>query len=105
MLVSGTFAVVVGPDIDPYNLTDVLIAMVTRTQPKKDFIFNECGGALVLDPSAPRGPQGNTLLSEQVGIDATIKVPERDSEFPKVARPSREQLEDIAAKIGHLLKQ
>lgn len=99
------YVVVVGPDIDPYNLTDVLIAMVTRTQPKKDFIFNECGGALVLDPSAPRGPQGNTLLSEQVGIDATIKVPERDSEFPKVARPSREELENIAAKIGHRLKQ
>jgi UbiD family decarboxylase len=99
------YVVVVGPDIDPYNLTDVLIAMVTRTQPKKDFIFNEVGGALVLDPSAPRGPQGNTLLSEQVGIDATIKVPERDAEFPKVARPSTEQVENIAAKVGHLFRK
>jgi 4-hydroxy-3-polyprenylbenzoate decarboxylase/2,5-furandicarboxylate decarboxylase 1 len=95
------YVVVVGPDIDPYNLTDVLIAMVTRTQPKKDFIFNEYGGALVLDPSAPRGPQGNTLLSEQVGIDATIKQPERDADFPRVARPGREALERIAAKVGH----
>ena len=98
------YVVVVGPDIDPYNLTDVLIAMVTRTQPIKDFIFNEHGGALVLDPSAPRGPQGNTLVSEQVGIDATIKQPERDAEFPKVARPTSEQLDSIASKIGHHLK-
>jgi 4-hydroxy-3-polyprenylbenzoate decarboxylase len=95
------YVVVVGPDIDPYDLNDVLIAMVTRTQPIKDFLFNEFGGALVLDPSAPKGAQGNTLVSEQVGIDATIKVPERDAEFPGVARPTRAQIDALAARIGH----
>jgi 4-hydroxy-3-polyprenylbenzoate decarboxylase len=99
------YVVVVGPDIDPYNLTDVLIAMVTRTQPKRDFMFNEYGGALVLDPSAPRGPQGNTLITEQVGIDATIKVPEAGSEFAKVARPSREEMDSIAKKFASYIKK
>jgi len=96
------FVVVVGPDIDPYNLTDVLIAIVTRTQPKQDFMFNEYGGAIVLDPSAPRDVQGNTLITEQVGIDATIKTPERTAEFPEVARPSREEIDKISKKVAHL---
>ena len=30
-----------------------------------------------------------------------IKSPERGKEFPKVARPGRDQLERIAKKIGH----
>ncbi|MGH7907873.1 MAG: UbiD family decarboxylase domain-containing protein [Candidatus Binataceae bacterium] len=99
------YVVVVGPDVDPYNLTDVLIAMVTRTQPKRDFVFNEYGGALVLDPSAPRGPQGNTLVTEQVGIDATIKVPEAGAEFARLARPTRDQIDRIARKVGPLIKE
>ncbi len=37
----------------------------------------ESGQAFVLDPSAPKGPQGFPTTSEQMGIDATIKVPER----------------------------
>ena len=71
-------------------------------QPITDTIPNPKGAAL-LDPSAPRGPQGNTPVSEQLGIDATIKVPERFDDYPLVA-DAKPDLVDIVkeklAKIG-----
>ena len=81
-----------------------MIAMVTRTQPIQDYMFSKHGGAIILDPSAPRDVQGNTLITEQVGIDATIKTPERTAEFPKVPRPSREAMDSISKKVAHLFR-
>ncbi|MBI3091321.1 MAG: UbiD family decarboxylase [Candidatus Tectomicrobia bacterium] len=98
------YVVVVGPDIDPYSLDEVIWALNTRVQPKSDTIFNDKGQVLYFDPSALATPQGNTVTSEQLGIDATFKLPERFTKLHQVpARPPKEAMEKIKAKVAPYL--
>ena len=91
--------IVVGPDVDPYDMDQVAWALATRVQPLTDTIQNTKGAAL-LDPSAPRGPQGNTPVSEQLGIDATIKVPERFDDYPLVANADPKVVKVVKDKLA-----
>jgi 4-hydroxy-3-polyprenylbenzoate decarboxylase len=93
------YVIVVGPDVDPYDMDQVAWALATRVQPITDVIQNHKGAAL-LDPSAPRGPQGNTPVSEQIGIDATIKVPERFTDYPLVANADPAVVEAVKQKLA-----
>ncbi len=95
------YVIVVGPDVDPFDMDQVMWALATRVQPITDTIPNAKGAAL-LDPSAPRGPQGNTPVSEQLGIDATIKVPERFDEYPLVANAHPDLVEAVKQKLAPL---
>ena len=88
--------IVVGPDVDPYDLSSVEWAVMSRVQPYSDSIINKSGQAFVDDPSAPVGPQGIPLTSEQVGIDATIKVPERFETYREVSDADPEDVARIA---------
>ncbi|MDX2499009.1 MAG: UbiD family decarboxylase [Deltaproteobacteria bacterium] len=92
--------VVVGPDVDPYDLTSVEWAIMTRVQPVSDTIMNPHGQAFVDDPSAPITAAGFPAVSEQMGIDATIKVPERFNEYREVSQADPEEV----ARIAELLK-
>lgn len=92
--------VVVGPDIDPYDLNSVEWAIMTRVQPVSDTVMNPAGQAFVDDPSAPITPAGFPAVSEQMGIDATIKVPERFSEYREVSQADP----DDVARIAELLR-
>jgi UbiD family decarboxylase len=92
------YVIVVGPDVDPYDMDQVTWALATRVQPLTDVIPNK--GAALLDPSAPRGPQGNTPVSEQVGIDATVKVPERFPDYPLVANADPAMVEDVCRRLA-----
>ena len=92
------FVIVVGPDIDPFDMDQVMWALSTRVQPISDVIVNQKGAAL-LDPSAPEGLQGNRPVSEQVGIDATIKVPERFTEYAPVAEAPAERVKEVKSKL------
>jgi 3-polyprenyl-4-hydroxybenzoate decarboxylase len=76
---------VVGPDVNPYDWNSIEWAIMTRVQPYSDTIINRSGQAYLLDPSAPKGEQGVPMVGEQIGIDATIKVPERFKEYPEAA--------------------
>ena len=58
---------------------------------------------MLLDPSATRNEQGAASISEQMGIDATIKVPERFNEYAVVSDASEEDVAAIAKKVGDLL--
>lgn len=78
--------VVVGPDVNPYDLQAVEWAIQTRGQPYSDILINRSGQAIVLDPSAPKGTQGFALQSEQMGIDALIKIPERFTDYAEVSQ-------------------
>jgi UbiD family decarboxylase len=101
------YVIVVGPDVDPYNLEKVIWAMSFRAQPISDSLLNNSGPAHIMDPSAPLGPQGTRLRSEQMGIDATTKVPERFLKYPRVAEPLIERpktIEKIRKKISPLFK-
>ncbi|MFL2769654.1 MAG: UbiD family decarboxylase domain-containing protein [Rhodospirillaceae bacterium] len=100
---SAKMVIVVGPDVDPNNWNDIDFAIMTRVQPWSDVIVNRSGPAMLLDPSATRNEQGAASVSEQMGIDATIKVPERFNEYAQVSDATDEEVAAIAAKVGDLL--
>lgn len=58
----------VDDDIDVHNMDDVLWALTTRTDPRRDMIFIENAPTDTLDPSSPL-----LNLGSKVGIDATTK--------------------------------
>jgi UbiD family decarboxylase len=95
--------IVVGPDVDPYDLDSVEWAIQTRVQPVSDTILNHSAQAMVLDPSAPKGPHGFGVKSEQIGIDATIKVPERFDDYAEVSQADPEKVAAIAEKFKDIL--
>jgi len=95
------FFIAVGPDIDPYDLRDVLFALNTRCQPISDAIFIPKGGGM--DPSCTRGPRGRPMFGEQALLDALIKVPERLPDHPQRTDPLSQELkaiEEMRQKIG-----
>jgi UbiD family decarboxylase len=98
---TAKIVVVVGPDVDPYDLNSVEWAIMTRVQPVSDTIMNASGQAFVDDPSAPVTAAGFPAVSEQMGIDATMKVPERFDEYREVSQADP----DDVARIAELLKE
>jgi UbiD family decarboxylase len=103
---TAKYVIVVGPDVDPYKLDQVVWAMSTRCQPYSDSVINRSGEAFALDPSAYEipGPFTGKVKSEQMGIDALIKIPERFNEYPPVCEPSKEAVKKIEAKIKDIFK-
>jgi len=101
---TAKFVIVVGPDVDPYDLSAVEWALQTRVQPKSDTIINESAQAMVLDPSATKGDQGFAVTSEQLGIDATIKIPERFTDYAPVSQANPIAVREIARKLGDALR-
>ncbi|MCX5905376.1 MAG: UbiD family decarboxylase [Proteobacteria bacterium] len=99
------FVVVVGPDINPYDIQEIGWALWTRCQPIRDSISQKVL-AMFEDPSVPEeleGPQKNKLIGEVIGFDALIKVPEYYPKFQKVVEPSKEEVEKISAKLSQEL--
>jgi 3-polyprenyl-4-hydroxybenzoate decarboxylase len=72
-------------------------------QPATDTIINESAQAFVLDPSAPKGHHGFPVVGSQIGIDATMKVPERFETYQEVSQPTQEEVAAIAAKLKDVL--
>lgn len=90
------FLVVVDEDIDIYSPDDVIWAIAMRAQPHTDtFVVNDYVG-MQLDPSA-----SVPGTSSHMGIDATVKVPERFSSYPPLSIASESLLRAIEQKYGH----
>jgi UbiD family decarboxylase len=100
---TAKIVVVVGPDIDPYDLQAVEFAIGTRVQPYEDSIMNRSGQAMILDPSAAKGPQGFPMTGSQLGIDATVKIPERFSDYAPVSQADPAAVAAIAEKLKDVL--
>jgi 3-polyprenyl-4-hydroxybenzoate decarboxylase len=100
---TAKMVIVVGPDVDPYDMTQIDWAIMSRVQPKSDIIINASGQAFVLDPSASKSAQGVPTQSEQMGIDATIKIPERFTDYPEVSNADPKDVAAVAAKLKDLL--
>jgi UbiD family decarboxylase len=100
---TAKLVVVVGPDVDPYDMNSVEWAMQTRWQPVSDSIINPAGQAFVLDPSCEKSPQFGAFRSQQMGIDATIKIPERFTEYPEVSNAVPSELAAMAARLRGIL--
>jgi len=100
---TAKIVIVVGPDVDPYDMDSIEWAIATRVMPATDIIINESGQAFVLDPSAPKGHHGFPVTGSQMGIDATIKVPERFSEYQEVSYPERSMVDSVAEKLKDII--
>ncbi len=100
---TAKLVIVVGPDVNPYDLASVEWAVMTRVQPVSDIITNASGQAFVLDPSAPKSAQGVPVQSEQMGIDATIKIPERFTDYPEVSQADPADVAALAKRLGGAL--
>ncbi len=100
---TAKLVIVVGPDVDPYDLKQVEWAMMTRWQPAKDSIVQPDGIPMILDPSCVKSPQFGAFLSDQMGIDATIKIPERFTEYPEVSKADPVAVEAIAKKLAGIV--
>jgi len=101
---TAKMVVVVGPDVDPYDWNSIEWAIMTRVQPHSDTIINRSGQAYLLDPSPPRSEQGIPVMSEQIGIDATIKIPERFKEYPESANADPALVRELAARLQRELE-
>jgi len=89
------FLIVVDEDIDIYSVDDVIWAISMRVQPHSDtFIIDEHIG-YPLDPSA-----NVPGISSHMGIDATVKIPERFTEYPPLSIPSESLMTKIKDKFG-----
>lgn len=102
---TAKMVVVVGPDVDPYDWNSIEWAIMTRVQPYSDTIINRSGQAYLLDPSPVKSEQGIPVASEQIGIDATIKVPERFKEYPEAANADPQLVQELAARLGSEIGQ
>lgn len=100
---TAKLVIVVGPDVDPYDRNQIEWAIMTRVQPYSDTIINKSAQAFVLDISPAKTGQGGAAYSEQMGIDATIKIPERHTEYPEVSNATPDQLAAIREKLKGVL--
>jgi UbiD family decarboxylase len=100
---TAKFVYVVGPDVDPYDMDSIEWAVATRVQPATDTIINESAQAFILDPSAPKGHHGFPVTGSQIGIDATMKVPERFESYQEVSIPDPEHVEALAEKLKGII--
>jgi len=90
------FLVVVDEDIDIYSVEDVIWAISMRVQPHSDtFVINDHIGPYVSEPSASIPGR-----SSHMGIDATVKVPERFNSYPPLSVASESLLQAIGLKYG-----
>jgi len=100
---TAKIVIVVGPDVDPYDMDSIEWAIATRVQPAEDSIINTRGQAFVLDPSATKGHHGFPTVGSQLGIDATMKVPERFEKYQEVSMPTPEEVAALAEKLQGII--
>jgi 4-hydroxy-3-polyprenylbenzoate decarboxylase len=100
---TAKLVIVVGPDVDPYDWKQIEWAIMTRVQPYSDTIINRSGQAFVLDLSPAKTGQGGASVSEQMGIDATIKIPERHTEYPETSNATPAEVAALRAKLKGVL--
>lgn len=90
---AGRWVIVVDEDIDPTDLEEVVWAMSTRCDPKRDIEFIDRAWSTPLDPMVPDEEKESPFNSRAI-VDATIPYERRD-EFPDVAEASPEYRETI----------
>lgn len=95
------YSIVVDEDIDPSNLSEVMWALATRTEPSEDFDLIRRGMGSKTDPMSIAYPHKAPLASKVV-IDA-CKPFEHLARFPQVVEPSAELRERVRQKWKSLL--
>jgi 2,5-furandicarboxylate decarboxylase 1 len=92
-------AVVVDPDIDAHDLSDVEWAIATRFQASEDLItINNVRGS-TLDPSADQ----ERILTTKVGVDATRPLGKPMEKFDRARIPVGREIENIVRRLRRTL--
>jgi 4-hydroxy-3-polyprenylbenzoate decarboxylase len=94
--------IVVDDDIDPSNLEQVIWALSTRVDPKRDVVIIDPLAMYGLNPAASKrikipGSTGEITICSRMGIDATLKTREDLYERPTPipVRPQPEMLKKV----------
>jgi 4-hydroxy-3-polyprenylbenzoate decarboxylase len=103
------YIIVVDNDVDPYEWGQIVVALQNRVQPGEDIvIYRNMPQIHAWDTSICGLPDPYPLLSSttgqsQMGIDATVKVPERIEPRwdprPRKSEPSEALVEKVYAKL------
>lgn len=98
---AGRWTIVVDDDIDPTDTEEVLWAMCTRCDPKRDVEFIDKAWSTPLDPMVPEGEKDAPFNSRAI-VDATIPFARLET-FPEVAQTSEEYRKKLRSKWGDSL--
>jgi 4-hydroxy-3-polyprenylbenzoate decarboxylase len=96
----GRFVIVVDEDIDVTDLNEVMWAVVTRSDPERDFDFIKRAWSGPLDPAIKPGEKGH---NSRVIIDACRPWEWKD-QFPPAIGPSPEYKRETREKWGWIIK-
>ena len=88
--------VVVDEDVDIFNLSDVMWAVITRTRADRDITFIHGAMGAILDPASD--PDDHTVT--KVGIDATKPTGRDFAERLVIAEDQRARVRDILNRAG-----
>lgn len=88
--------IVVDEDVDIFNLSDVMWAVITRTRAEKDIIFIPGAMGAILDPTSD--PETHTLT--KVGIDATKPAGRDFAERLTISEEQRARVQRILEGTG-----
>lgn len=88
-------AVVVDPDIDVYDVSDVEWAIATRSQATEDLITIKNVRGSTLDSSADQ----ETGLTTKVGVDATCPLTKPREKFERARIPAEKHTEKLVGKL------
>jgi UbiD family decarboxylase len=97
---ANKYVVVVDDDINPAHMNEVIWAMCTRVDAREDVEILRGCWSTALDPTSY--PSDERMFNSRMVIDA-CRPWGRRSEFPKVARSSKELDQRIKAKWAHVL--
>ena len=88
--------IVVDEDVDIFNLSDVMWAVITRTRAEQDIFYIQGAMGAILDPTSD--PENHTLT--KVGIDATKPIGRDFAQRLKISEKQRARVQKIIKNAG-----
>ena len=88
--------IVVDEDVDIFNLSDVMWAVITRTRAEQDIIYIQGAMGAILDPTSD--PESHTLT--KVGIDATKPMGRDFAQRLTISEKQRARVQSIIKNAG-----
>jgi 2,5-furandicarboxylate decarboxylase 1 len=88
--------VVVDDDVDIFNLSDVMWAVITRTRADRDFVFIPGAMGAILDPTSD--PEDHTLT--KLGVDATKPSGRDFAERLTIANDQQDRVRGMMERAG-----
>jgi 4-hydroxy-3-polyprenylbenzoate decarboxylase len=99
---NGRFVVVVDEDIDPSNMKEVIWAMTTRVDPKRDIELIDNCWATPLDPRMPPDLTASGPFVNSRAVFYAVRPFAWKDKFPPVNRIDKDQRKAMIQKFGHM---